>query len=38
MLRRRHLHHGNRDVIADNDPAEQKKAMKFNAPLTKSSV
>lgn len=25
---------GNGGVIADNDPVEQEKAMKFNAPLT----
>ncbi|MFJ7996398.1 Tn3 family transposase [Streptomyces sp. NPDC096310] len=28
------LHFGNRGVIADNDPVEQEKAMKFNSLLT----
>lgn len=29
---------GNRGVIADNDPIEQEKAMKFNALLTNSVI
>jgi len=29
---------GNRGVIADNDPVEQEKAMKFNALLTNAVI
>ncbi|MFJ5675643.1 Tn3 family transposase [Streptomyces sp. NPDC093097] len=29
---------GNRGVIADSDPAEQEKAMKFNALLTNAVI
>ncbi|MBP8536400.1 Tn3 family transposase [Streptomyces sp. MK37H] len=29
---------GNRGVIADNDPIEQEKAMKFNALLTNAVI
>jgi TnpA family transposase len=32
------LHFGNRGVIADNDPAEQEKAMKFNSLLTNAVI
>ncbi|MBT2401420.1 Tn3 family transposase [Streptomyces sp. ISL-100] len=32
------LHFGNRGVIADNDPVEQEKAMKFNSLLTNAVI
>ncbi len=32
------LHFGNRGVIADNDPAEQEKAMTFNSLLTNAVI
>lgn len=32
------LHFGNRGVIADNDPIEQEKAMKFNSLLTNTVI
>lgn len=32
------LHFGNRGVIADNDPIEQEKAMKFNSLLTNAVI
>ncbi|WP_329612414.1 transposase [Streptomyces brevispora] len=32
------LHFGNRGVIADKDPIEREKAMKFNSPLTNTVI